>query len=142
MLPVPGPIERKQEFKMVWVELVLKYHMQHRTRRINLCENLHFIHYHLSSECVSVYAHRIENRYIQLRESFSWNHIWAVSFRGTNSEWSVRLCVSVNWALDWEMCFLFCSKKAARTSNNKSCAGAQFNMTNLWKVHVDLIGKT
>lgn len=62
MLPVPGPFERKQEFKMVWVELVLKYHMQHRTRRINLCENLHFIHYHLSSECVSVYAHRVEIR--------------------------------------------------------------------------------
>lgn len=52
-------IERKQEFE--WFEFcsVCNTTMQYWTRRINLRENLHFIHYRSSLECV----HDIENRY-------------------------------------------------------------------------------
>lgn len=42
-----------------WFELrapVLKYnHIQHRTRHINLYENLHFIQYHMLCVCVYVW---------------------------------------------------------------------------------------
>lgn len=68
-----------------WVELVLKYHMQHRTRRINLCENLHIIHYHMANEAVWVsIVYPFATRY-SWTESSAANGILASSLRRENN---------------------------------------------------------
>lgn len=79
---------------MVWVLFALNYHMQYKTRRINLGKNVHFIHFPCYiNVCI---GHAIENRYtrkLHLMRGIHANRILAATFKGeTNSRLSLARC--------------------------------------------------